>query len=113
MLCLIVCGHLSPNAERRAMVKDMLVTLEKPLDNFGQVALVCRSRSRLCVRCITVKRCRKQFKICWTYHRPLLYWSKIYDLGLGAKTYESEKQQDQDDDLAECISYQPARRAIK
>ena len=29
MLCLFICGHLSPNAERRALVKDVLVTLEK------------------------------------------------------------------------------------
>ena len=55
----------------------------------GQLALVHRSRWRLCVRCITVKQCRKQFKICWTYHRPLLYWSNIYDLCLDAMTYES------------------------
>ena len=29
MLCLLICGHRSPNAERRAPVKDVLVTLEK------------------------------------------------------------------------------------
>ena len=110
MLCLLICGHRSPNAERRTPVKDVLVTLEK-LDKLLWYTDLDQGYVRAVLNSETVQKTVQAMlgvsQTTFVLVEHLRSWSRCEDL------HNQCSNKIKFDDLAECISYQPARRTNK